>query len=143
MTMTITGTDEDLDDGTSYLHVAADLWSLVDERRARAIRQWLDDNWSASDEDAEKKVYDVASLRRVLGLLDGLDGALMAEIADEHLRVDTLTAERLSAQHPTLVDSWPDGGGRVFTLANRAHEVRQVRSLIQRAVDLNRTIEVT
>lgn len=142
MSLTIAGTDEGLDDGTTYLHTAADLWALIDRSRGDSIRAWLRDEWAAHDDDPDLEVYDVDSLRRLIPLLEGLDEALRARVTDENFRIDEATAARLAGSDPTLVDSWTTGGTAVYTLTNRVGEVHQVKALIQRAIEMGLPIEV-
>lgn len=142
MSFRIAGTDDEIEYGTAYLHTAADLWDLVEPRRAAAIRSWLRDEWAAHDDDPDLEVYNVDGLRRLVGLLDGLDAAMRAEITDERWRLDAETAARLTAADPTLVDSWPGEDGPVYTLANRIGEVHQVEALVKKAIAMGRDIEV-
>ena len=142
MTMYITGTDEGIEYGTSYLHTAADLWSLVEPRRGEAIRRWIRERFAAHSDSPDVKVYDVASLRDLLDLLDGLDDALRAEITDDVWRLDEETARRLQAKDETLVDSWQGAQGPVYTLENRVSEVHQVEALARQAIEMNRNLEV-
>lgn len=146
MTTRIAGTRDGLDKGTTYLHHAAELWSLLDSRRGESIHTWLRNEWAAHPEDPDLEVYDVASLRRLLGLLDGLGDALAAELTDASWRLAAETAARLLASHPTLIDSWREGEAKaeivVYTLANRMSEVDQLEALVKRAVALNRGLEV-
>jgi hypothetical protein len=142
MSLAIAGTPEHLGDGTSYLHTAAELWSLVDPSRGESIRAWLRDEWAAHDDDPDLEVYDVGSLRRLLPLLEGLEEALRARLTDAHFRIDPETAVRVTSLDPTLVDSWTADGQTVYTLANRVGEVHQVRALVRRALDLDRPLEV-
>ena len=142
MTTRIAGTHDVLDKGTTYLHHAAELWALVDSRRGEAIHTWLRNEWAAHPEHPDLEVYDVASLRHLLGLLAGLGDALVAKLTDASWRLDAETAARLFASHPTLIDSWREGEGTVYTLANRVSEVDQIEALVRRAVALNRDLEV-
>jgi hypothetical protein len=142
MTTRIAGTREGLDKGTTYLHHAAELWSLVNPRRGEAIHTWLRNEWAAHPEHPDLEVYDVASLRLLLGLLDGLGDALAAELTDASWRLDAQTAARLLASHPTLIDSWQGAEGTVYTLANRVSEALQIEALVRRAVALDRGLEV-
>lgn len=142
MTTRIAGTQDVLDKGTTYLHHAAELWSLVDSRRGEAIHTWLRNEWAAHSEHPDLEVYDVASLRYLLGLLDGLGDALVAELTDASWRLDAETAARLYASHPTLIDSWREGEGVVYTLANRVSEVDQLAGLVRRAIASDRGLEV-
>jgi hypothetical protein len=136
------GTEDGIKDGRMYLDFAADLWSLVSPRRGAAIRTWLHDEWAAHDDDPVIEVYDVGSLRRLVGLLEGLADALRAELTDADFRIDAATAERIQARHPLLVDSWQEPGGRVYTLSNRLGEVGHVERLVKRAVEQGRALEV-
>lgn len=146
MTTRIAGTREGLDKGTTYLHHAAELWSLVNPRRGEAIHTWLRNEWAAHPEHPDLEVYDVASLRRLLGLLEGLGDALAAQLTDASWRLDAQTAARLLASHPTLIDSWREGRGEaevvVYTLANRVSEALQIEALVRRAVAVDRGLEV-
>jgi hypothetical protein len=142
MSFRIAGSDEEVEYGTRYLQTAADLWDLVEPRRGQAIRRWMRDEWAAHDDDPDLEVYSVDSLRRLLGLLDGLDAALRAEVTDAHWRLDAETAARLTASDPTLVDSWQGEDGPVYTLANRVSEVHQVEAVVRTAIAMGRDIEV-
>ncbi len=142
MSFGIGGTDEALKDGTTYVHHAADLWSLVDPRRGEAIRRWLRDEWGPHDDDPDIEVYDVDSLGRLLELVEGLGQALRAQVTDRDYRVDADGAARIREREPTLVDSWQEDGRDVFTLANRMGEVDQLIDLVKRAIALDRSIEV-
>ena len=109
--------------------------------RGEAIRRWVSDEWWASDDDPDIEVYPVPSLRHLLGLLDGLDDALLAEVTDENFRLDPDTAARLRATNELLVDSWDDETGHVDTLANRVSEVHQVTWLVKKAIEMDRSLE--
>ena len=142
MSFGIAGTDEALKDGTTYIHHAADLWSLVDPRRGDAIRRWLRDEWTARDDDPDIEVYELDSLGRLLDLVEGLGDALRAQLTDGDYRIDAATAARISAGEPTLVDSWKEDGRDVYTLTNRVGEVDQMIGLVKRAIALGRSVEV-
>jgi hypothetical protein len=137
------GQDDELEDGRTYLFNAAALWSLVAPRRGEALRRWLHDEWAAHDADPDIEVYDVGSLRRLVGLLDGLEDALRAELTDADFGLDAATAARVQSERETLVDSWESGGRRVYTLANRMAEVRRMERLVKRAIELGRALEVS
>lgn len=142
MSLWIAGTNEGFEAGTTYLHHAADLWSLMDEQRGKRIGSWLDDWWAPHETDPEINVYNVVSLRYLLGLLDGIGDALRAEITDEHWRLDPETAARIKSSKEWLVDSWDEPGGPILTLENRVSEVHQLESLVQKAIKMNRALEV-
>jgi hypothetical protein len=143
MSLYIAGADDgDLEHGSMYLHTAADLWSLVDERRGGSIRRWITDEWAADDANLDIQIYEVSSLRRLLELLDGLDDALRAEITDHDWRMDATTAAQVRAREPALVDTFETPSGTVHTLENRVSEVHQVEALVKRAVATNRRIEI-
>lgn len=142
MSFGIAGTDEALKDGTTYIHHAADLWSLVDPHRGEAIRRWLRDEWTARDDDPDIEVYELDSLGRLLDLVEGLGDALRAQLTDRDYRIDADTAARISAREPTLIDSWKEDGRDVYTLTNRVGEVDQMVGLVKRAIALGRSVEV-
>jgi len=142
VTLYIAGTREGIKHGTAYLRRAADLWSLVDPRRGDAIREWLRSEWQAHDDDPDIQVYNVDSLRNLLGLLASLDDALRAEITDELFRLDPVVAARLKAENELLVDSWEGEDGHVDTLTNRVGEVHEVEALVKKAIEMNRSLEV-
>jgi hypothetical protein len=142
MSLFIAGTEICIEEGTTYLHRAAHLWSLLDPPRGEAIRWWIRNEWAADDDDPEAKVYNTASLRHLLGLLDGLDDALRAELTDHDWRIDQNTAARITGNKEWLVDSWNGEQGTVYTLANRVSEVHQVDALVRRALDMDRALVV-
>jgi hypothetical protein len=139
--LSIAGTDEGIEYGRSYLHRAADLWSLVDPRRGEAINAFLREEGQPRDDDPDIDVYPVARLPHLLGLLDGLDDALRAEVTDEHFRVDAETAARLKAQNELLVESFDDESGAIHTLENRVSEVHQATWLVKKAIEMGRDLE--
>jgi hypothetical protein len=142
MSLCVAGTDICLDEGTRYLFGAAHLWSLVDPKRADAIRWWIRNEWAADDEDPDVQVYDTIRLRDLLGLLDGLDDALRAELTDQDWRVDQDTALRISQNKDWLVDSWDEEHGKVYTLANRVSEIHQLDWLVRQALAMDRALVV-
>lgn len=142
MSFGIAGTDEALKDGTTYIHHAAELWSLVDPPRGEAIRRWLRDEWTADDDDPDVEIYEVDSLGRLLDLVEGLGDALRAELTDRDHRIDADTAARITAREPTLIDSWREDGRDIYTLTNRVGEVDQMVALVKRAIAMNRSIVV-
>ncbi|MEZ4363204.1 MAG: hypothetical protein R3B48_23720 [Kofleriaceae bacterium] len=142
MTLSIAGTDLEVEDGRAYLRRAAELWSLIDVKRGAAISAWLEQEWGAHDTDPDLEVYDVGCLPRLLGLLEGLEAALQAQVTDAKFRVDAATAARISAQHELLIDSWVGDDGPVYTLSNRIGELHEVVALIKKAVAMQRGLEV-
>ena len=148
MSLRIAGTDDELEHGTTYIHRAARLWSIAgDERRARRIREWPKDFAAAPEPDPDDeyppdKVYSVGGLEHLLGLLEGLGDALRATVTDPHLRIDAETAARIRAISEVLVDSWEEQGKTIYTLANRVAEVHDLEAFLQRAIELDRNVEV-
>lgn len=148
MSMRIAGTDDELEWGTTYVGHAARLWSIAgDERRARRIRDWVKDFWTGPDANTDDeyppaRIYPVGGLKHLLGLLEGLDEALRATVTDRNWRIDAVAAERIRGISEALVDSWNEEGGTVYTLANRVSEVLQFEAFLQRAIELDRPLEV-
>jgi hypothetical protein len=131
----------ELEHGTLYVRHAGDLWSLVDTERARKIRNWLEDEWSAGPNgDLDIRCYGSGSCRYLVNLIDGLVEALQNGPADDTLRLSPEAADRIRMQYFYLVDSWVEEATEVHTLANRVQEVSLLQALLEKALEYDRAI---
>ncbi len=153
----------ELERGSSYVHLAARLWSLVDPDRAKKIGSWLEDEWFEhrwygeldengvrqdpnpedydEDDDDWPQCYNPASSQYLLNLIEGLPEALQKKYnTTRTLRITAQQAKEIRAQHPFLVDNWTGESGEVFTLTNHVGEVKLLCALLRTAIKHNRDI---
>ena len=142
MSLWIPGTEEGYEKGITWLHNAADLWSLVDPKRGNDIRRWIDDWWVPDENDPEIRTYAVGTLPLVAGMLVGLDDALAAEVTDRGGRLSPEAVALIPSNKQWMIDSWNEPDGTVHTLANRLWEVRLVGRLIDKAIAMGCPLEI-
>lgn len=141
MSLRISGhEDECLDHGTAYLRYAAELWALADERRGESIERWIENEWEADPDDAASRIYNVASLRYLAGLLDGFEEGLRTVVpGSDWVLTDELWA-RLTPRQRLLLDTDDGPRGKRYSLAGRVYDVSQLEALVRRAIELDRAI---
>ncbi len=152
-----------LEHGTTYLYLAARLWSLVDPERAEKIASWPEDEWFEhrwygeldengvrqdpnpedydEDDDDGPRCYNPASSQYLLNLIEGLSEALQKKYnTTGSLRITAQQTKEIRSKHPTLVDNWVGDSGEVFTLTNHVGDVDILCALLEAAVKHNRDI---
>ncbi len=132
-----------LEHGGDYLADAVALWRLVDNRRAEALREFLDRAEAEETPDGHPR-WDTAHVRKLVGLLTGVEAALLdSGIIDANWMISTDRAHDLAQRVPGMdVRPVRPAADLQHALAEVIARVHGVRTFLTRAAETGARVEL-